>query len=168
MANLDRPGRPHQTVGGFDRSGRLWVAALCGGGGVALGALIPILARWVATLPWAPLQGPIELLGSTSQPWLAWGRPVLGLAVGLAMAAWIVVDSPVLDIHDHEIHVRRRGQVERVIERAKVDAVYRRGSKLVIETDTGRPLFEGEIEGDEAAVRDVFVTHGFPWEGPRD
>lgn len=157
-----------QTVGGFDRTGRLWVLALFASGGLALGALLPLLARWAADLPWVPFQGPLELLGSFDQSWLVWGRPTLGLVAGLGFATWVILDSPVLDINHEEIRVRRRGQVERLIERTKVDSVHRRGSKIVIETDSGRKLFEGEIEGDKSLIRDAFVNLDYPWEGARD
>jgi hypothetical protein len=88
---------------------------------------------------------------------------VLGLAAGLALAGWVISDTPVLDLPDDEIRILRRGKVQRIIPRNKVDAVYRRGSQVVTETGGGRKLFEGE----EHLVRDAFL-HGFPWEGPRD
>lgn len=168
MTNVGPASPSHQTVGGFDRSGKGWVLALFGVGGAGLGALLPILAGWTARLPWVPFRGPLELLSSFDQTWLTWGRPILGVAAGLTFAAWVILDSPVLDFHDDEIHVRRRGQVERVIQRSKVDAVYRRGSKIVIESASGRKMFEDEVEGDKDVLRDVFLSHGFPWEGARD
>jgi len=159
---------PVRTVGGFDRSGRLWVTGMFAVGGAALGALLPLLARWAAELPWVPFQGPLRLVGSFDQTWLTWGRPVLGLVAGLALAAWVVFDSPVLDVGPDRIDVRRRGEVERVVERAKVATVHPRGSKLRIETESGRTLFEGDVEGDKAQIRRAFVDHGYPWEGPAD
>lgn len=156
-----------RTVGGFDRTGRLWVCGLFGVGGLALGVVLPLLAKVVADLPWAPFQGPLELVASFDQTWLVWGRPALGLLLGLAAAVWVIADSPVLVITREEIHVRRRGEIERVIQRRKVDSIHRRGSKTVIETASGRKLFEGEIEGDKAEIREAFVAAGFPWEGPR-
>ena len=156
------------VIGGFDREGTLWVLVLFAIGGVAVGSLLPWLAARAGELPWIPFQGPLELLGSFDEPWLVWGRPVLGLLVGLGFAAWIVVDSPVLEIGSDLITVRRRGQVDRVIERSKVDAVYPRGSKIVIETGNGRTLFEDDIEADKSAVRRAFVDLGYPWEGPTD
>lgn len=168
MTNAGPPGPSNQRVGGFDRSGKAWVLALFGGGGAGLGALLPIVAGWAAGLPWVPFQGPLQLLGSCDQTWLTWGRPILGVAAGLTFAVWVILDSPVLDFHVGEINVERRGQVERVIQRSKVDAVYRRGSKIVIETASGRTLFEDEVEGDKDVLRDAFLSHGFPWEGSRD
>lgn len=159
---------PPTTVGGFDPAGRRWVLALFGVGGLAFGALLPVLARWATELPWVPFQGPLVLLGSFGDPWLVWGRPLLGLAAGLAFAIWVILKSPVLMVSREEIEVRRRGEVERVIERSKVDSVHRRGSKVVIETASGRKLFEDDVEGDKAVVRDAFISRGYPWEGHRD
>lgn len=169
MTAGDAPGGlPETTVGGFDRTGRRWVLGLFVIGGTALGALLPPLATWAADLPWVPFQGPLNLLRSFDEPWLVWGWPTLGLVGGLGFAIWVIVDSPVLDINQEQIEVRRRGQVARVIERAKVAAVYPRGSKIVIETDSGRRLFADDVEGDKSIVRGAFVDNGYPWEGPRN
>lgn len=164
----DPSGPATRTVGGFDRGGRVWVLVLFGIGGIALGFLLPLLATWAAKLPWMPFQGPIELLGSFDDTWLVWGRPLIGLALGLALAIWVIADSPVLRIGADRIEVRRRGETQRVIERAKVDSVHRRGSTVVIETPGGRTLFKGDVEGDRGQIRDAFVDLGYPWEGPVD
>lgn len=93
---------------------------------------------------------------------------MLGLVVGLGLALWVILESPVLVIDQDRISVRRRGQVERVLERSKIDSIYRSGSKTVIETETGRKLFEDEIEGDRSEIRAAFVDKGYPWEGAPD
>ncbi|MGL5909592.1 MAG: hypothetical protein ACRCZP_06300 [Phycicoccus sp.] len=33
-----------------------------------------------------------------------------------------------------------------------------------MESDRGRRLFDGEVEGGKRVVRDAFVDHGYPWE----
>ena len=86
------------TVGGFDRTGRAWVIALFVLGGIALGILLPAIARWASDFPWVPFQGPLQLLGSFDQPWLVWGRPILGALIALGFALWVIIDSPVLVI----------------------------------------------------------------------
>lgn len=159
---------PVHVVGGFDRAGRRWVVSLFGGGGVALGAVLPVLVGWAVELPWVPFQGPLRLIATFDQSWLTWGRPVLGLLLGLGAAAWVIADAHVLEVGPDEIQVRRRGEVQRVIQHATVASVHPKGSKVVIETETGRTLFEGEIEGDKAAVRRAFVETGYPWAGPRE
>lgn len=159
---------PARTVGGFDRSGRAWVFALFGLAGAGIGALLPLLAGWAAELPWMPFQGPLRLIGSFDQQWLVWGRPLLGLLAGTAFAAWVILDTPVLEVHPSRIAVRRRGETQRVIDREKVAAVYPKGSKLVIETEAGRVLFEGDVEGEREQIREALVEQGYPWEGPRE
>lgn len=161
----DSPTPDPSTVGGFDASGRAWVVALFGVGGGAFGALLPLLARLAVQLPWMPFQGPLQLLGSFDQAWLTWLRPAVGLLLGLAFAAWVIMNSPRLHIDGHQVRVERQGSIDRAIDRDKVDAVYRRGSKLIIESAAGRTLFADDVEGDPDAVRDAFLAHGYPWEG---
>lgn len=155
-----------RRIGGFDRAGRLFVVGMFGGGGLALGLVLPWLAGVVDDRGWVPFAGPLRLLASFDGSWLVWGRPLIGLLLGLAFAAWVVTSSAVLHVGPTEIRVERRGEVERVIPRASVDAVHRRGSKVVIETAGGRTLFDDDIEGERAAIREAFVSAGYPWEGP--
>ena len=68
--------------------------------------------------------GPLRLLGSFDQPWLVWGRPSVGLVAALAFALWVILNSPILHVSHDRIRVQRHGEVVRVIERAKVHAVY--------------------------------------------
>lgn len=160
------PGPPGQTVGGFDRAARTWLLTLFGVGGTTLGLVLPPLSRWAADLPWIPFQGPLRLLGSLHQPWTVWAGPAVGLTAALALATWIILNTPVLHIDHDQIRVQRHGEVVRVIERAKVDAVYRHRSRLIIESGAGRRLFEDEIEVDRTTLRDAFLANGYPWEGP--
>jgi hypothetical protein len=113
-----------------------------------------------------PFQGTVKLFGSFDEAWLVWGRPVIGLVVGLGLGAWIVLDSPILNISRTEVQVQRRGQVERTIPREKVEAVYWRKSKIVIDGPDGYTLFEEEIDGNKGIIHDAFLEAGFPWEGP--
>lgn len=156
-----------RVVGGFDHGDRVWVVLLFAGGGVAVGLLLPLLLRWTADLPWVPFQGPLRLAGSFDDAWLVWGRPLIGAALGTAFALWTIVNTPVLHLGAGQVTVRQHGEVVRVIERAKVDAVHRRGGKIVIENASGRVLFSGDVEGDKAAIARAFVETGYPWEGPR-
>lgn len=156
---------PPTVVGGFDRGGRVWVLVIFAALGAGAGALLPYVAGWAADLPWVPFQGPLELLASFDQAWLTWGRPLLGLVLGLAFAGWTIADSPVLEIEAARVRVRQRGEVQRILERDKIDAVHRKGGTVVIENAQGRVLFSGDVEGDRDAVRAAFVDHGYPWEG---
>jgi len=55
------------------------------------------------------------------------------MALGLAFAGWTIADSPVLEIETACVRVRRRGEVQRVLNRSKIDAVHRKGNAVVIE-----------------------------------
>lgn len=72
-----------------------------------------------------------------------------------------------LEVGSDAVEVRRRGRVDRVIERSTVDAVYMRGAKVVLETASGRNLFKDDIEEDRSVIRAAFVEHGYRWEGDR-
>lgn len=159
-------GGAETRVGGFGTGDRAVVVGLFAIGGGLLGWALPYVARWAADAEWAPFQGPLRLVGSIEGSWLEWGWPVIGALAGLAFAAWVVHSSPVLLVSDERVRVLRRGEVERVIRRDQVDGVHRRGSKVVIENAQGRELFAGDVEGDKATLRNAFVTHHYPWEGP--
>lgn len=157
-----------RTLGGFDDAARRWVVVVFAAGGALVGGLLPYLAGLAADLPWFPFQGPLELLGSFDQARLVWLWPAVGLALGLVFALWVIHETPVLHLTSREVRVERRGAVQRVIARDKVDAVFRRRSNVVIQTANGRELFDDDVEGDRDAIRDAFVALGYPWEGPAD
>lgn len=153
------------VVGGFDRGGRLFVVGGFAVAGIVAGFVLPLLARWAAGLPWVPFQGPLELISSFDATWLVWGRPLIGALLGLAFGLYVVAGTPVLEIRDDALEVRRNGQVQRVIPRETVGGVHLRGSKTVVEAKEGRVLFEDDVEGGKDAIRQAFVDHGYPWEG---
>ncbi|QKE83468.1 hypothetical protein [Arthrobacter sp. NEB 688] len=168
---MDVPGRSDEDdvvrrVGGFDTGGRAFVLTLFGGGGLALGLALPWLARLAAEQEWVPFGGPLRALGAPDAAWLPWGRPVIGLAVGLVLAAWVLAHTAVLHVSRAEVRVERYGSVQRVIPRERVDGVHRDGGKVVLEAASGRVLFRDDVEGDRDAVRAAFVDAGYPWEGP--
>lgn len=156
------------AIGGIHGSDRTWTYAIFGGGGAAVGALVPLLAGWAARVPWMPFQGPLELIGSFDQSWLSWGRPLLGLLLGLALGAVVVHRATVLLVSRERITVTRGNEVVREIARDQVDAVYPEKGHLVVETAAGRRLYDDEVEGDRGRHREVLLAAGYPWEGPRD
>lgn len=148
---------------GFDRQAKIFLYTICAALGAGLGAGIPFLAGWAASLPWIPFQGPLRLAASFDSAPAAWGRPALGLVVGLGFAAHVVYESPVLRVSAQRIEVSIKGAT-RHIARSDVAGLYRDGRKIVVESHAGRRLFHGEVEGGKDAVRSAFVSHGYPWE----
>lgn len=148
---------------GFDQEARAFIYSACAVVGVGLGAALPQVARWAAGWPWIPFQGLLQAIAAVDSSWAMWGRPSMGLILGIAFAAIVVFESPVLLVTDAQICVSERGN-SRTILRADIAGIYRDGSKVVVESPQGRRLFHGQIEGNKESVRDAFVSHGYPWE----
>ncbi len=134
--------------------------------GAALGAgaaaLLPIAARWVEERG-VPFPGILQLLASFDSDWLVWGRPVIGLVIGLVAALLIAHAEPVLHVSSDSVLIEK-GDSKRRIRREDVAGVFRDGKKLIIETEQGRRLYDGEVEGKRDLVRATFVDRGYPWE----
>ncbi|MEU3156981.1 hypothetical protein ABZ753_05225 [Streptomyces griseoincarnatus] len=65
----------------------LLLTLVCLGFGAGLGALVPLplLAKWMVTLPWAPFKRPTELLTSVPEPWLTLRATGAGALLGLVV-----------------------------------------------------------------------------------
>ncbi|USQ75934.1 YqeB family protein [Ornithinimicrobium cryptoxanthini] len=159
----DHLGPGEVTRLGFDRTGKAWVVGVCAAVGLLLGLAIRPVAESATGLDWVPFQGPLRLIASADHPWVGWLLAVLGIIAGLVFAAVIIHQSPVLHVGSDQIRVDQKGQV-RTIRRAQVATVYRDGSDLVLETEQGRTLFRGDVEGGKGAVREAFIARGYPWD----
>lgn len=130
--------------------------------GAGAAAVLPVAARWVEERG-VPFPGILQLLASFESDWLVWGRPVIGLAVGVVAAVLIAHHEPQITVSQDSVLITR-GDSRRRIQRADVAGVYRDGKTLVIETEQGRRLYEGGVEGKREEVRSAFVERGYPWE----
>lgn len=138
----------------------VWV--VLGAAGVGLGLALPWLLQNASQWP-IPYLGALEALGSIDSPLMVIGRPaVLGL-VGLVFAFFITHEAARLAITDERIRITE-GDDTRVVTREQVAGVYRRGSKVRIDSPEGRVLFDEDVEGGKAAVAAAFISHGYPWE----
>lgn len=140
----------------------VFLAVLGAALGTGAAALLPMVARWVEERG-VPFPGILQFLASFDSDWLVWGRPAIGLVVGLVAALVIVHNEPALTVTGDSVLVEK-GDSRRRIKRADVAGVYRDGKKLVIETEQGRRLYEGDVEGGRDLVRATFVDRGYPWE----
>lgn len=130
--------------------------------GAGAAAVLPVVAHWMEDRG-VPFPGILQFLASFESEWLIWGRPVIGLVVGLVAALVITSSEPVLTVSDEDILVTK-GDSRRRIRREDIAGVYRDGKKLVIETASGRRLYEGGVEGNRQTVRAAFADRGYPWE----
>ncbi|MCK0112001.1 hypothetical protein MWU75_07620 [Ornithinimicrobium sp. F0845] len=159
QGGTDPAGATRLGMSGGDTA---FLAVLGAGLGAGAAAVLPVVARWTEQRG-VPFPGPLQLLASFDSDWLVWGRPVIGLVVGVVAALLIAHHQPVLHITRDSVLVEK-GSDRRRIRREDVAGVFREGSKLVIETEQGRRLYEGDVDGGREKVRDAFRGHGYPWE----
>lgn len=148
---------------GFQHSDKTFILLTGAVAGTALGIVAPYVAGWLTGIPGVPFHGPLDTIASFDSSWMTWLRPLIGLLVGLGLAAYVIYQSPVLTVTSTRIEVTQHGDVRRIA-RSDVAGIYRRRGKIVVENEHGRRLFEGEVEGGRERVRDTFVSFGYPWE----
>jgi hypothetical protein len=153
---------PDRTVLGLPLVDRLVLGAGAPALGLVLGFFLPRLARWAATLPWVPLQGPLKLIASFDQRWVDIVCIGAGLVLGLGFAAAGFADSTKLTLTDTDVELRRN-DTTRNVARAAVDAVFVDGKDLVVLDRESRQLLRERYEGKAADVERAFQAHRYPW-----
>ncbi|WP_189215605.1 MULTISPECIES: YqeB family protein [Streptomyces] len=134
---------------------------LCAGltaAGAGLGWLVGPLARLLLTLPWAPLQGPAELVASLPAPVL----PVVGAVAGAALGLVARYEQLVVDLSDDRVALTSRGR-KREFPRDVVATAFRDGKHLVLLGHDGGELTRQECDLDAGRVAGAFTAHGYAW-----
>ncbi|MER5556524.1 hypothetical protein ABT001_33545 [Streptomyces sp. NPDC002793] len=126
--------------------------------GAGVGWLVGLLADWFVTLPWAPLQGPAELVASIPAPWLPAAGSVTGLALGLVAQH----EQLVIRLSDDRVVLTCKGRAQEFSCDA-IAAVFRDGKQLVLLGHDGGELTRQECDLDVSRVADVFTEHGYVW-----
>jgi hypothetical protein len=99
--------------------------------GAGAGWLLKALAGWAASLPWAPFQGPLELVASVPDPYATIGSLALGIVGGLVVAVLAEQDYVRVTVADDQVTIVRGGSSRRV-PRASTGAVFLDGKQLVL------------------------------------
>lgn len=126
--------------------------------GVGVGWLVDLLADWLVTLPWAPLQGPAELAAAAPAPTLPAAGAVAGLVLGLVAQH----EQLVLRLSAECVVLTSKGR-EREFPRDVIAAVFRDGKQLVLLGHDGGELTRQECDLDTGRVADAFTEHGYAW-----
>ncbi|MEV5598218.1 hypothetical protein [Streptomyces sp. NPDC052496] len=130
-------------------------------GAVALW-LISRAAGWVASLPWAPLQGPFKLVASAPEPLVS----IIALAVGLLLGAGLALLAD-LEYVTAEIGPERAvltvDKVTRTAPRAATAAVFQDGKNLVLLGHDTAELARVHGDFDTKRFAAAFEQHGYPW-----
>lgn len=146
-------------------SGRERAEALvvCGGGGLLLGLLLGLVWRFVERFEWLPFYGPVSELMSVGGGVGIALRLGLLTAAGLGLGVYSILTTPRFEISDDELVIHMLRDVRR-IRRDKIAGMFRKGSKLIIDSAEGRHLFEADADIAKDRMRQAFLKHGYPYE----
>lgn len=147
----------------YTRADRVWTYVLLAGGGGLLLLLGPVVAAWLADVPFVPFSDLLRWIGGFDGP-LAWFlRPVVGVGVGAAFAALVIDEAWSLEVHDDHV-VTVRGRDRRRLDRSSIVGVYLDRKRVVIDGEDGRVLFDKKVEARRDVVHAAFVSRGYPFE----
>ncbi|WKU04376.1 hypothetical protein [Micromonospora sp. HUAS LYJ1] len=130
--------------------------------GVAVGGLLPLVADWVAGLPWAPVQGWFELVAGLPYRRALAGGVTLGALAGLFVAHVGTRERLIVTVDRGGVRWRRDG-VDRELPRRAVTAVFVDGGELVLLGPAGAELARERSDLSRRRLRDAFDGHGWPW-----
>jgi hypothetical protein len=135
--------------------------------GAGAGWLLKSVASWVASLPWAPLQGPFKLVASFGEPQATIGAVVTGAVAGLVLAFIAEQESLTVAVSPDQVSMKR-GESSRRIERTSVNAVFLDGKQLVLLGRSGEELAREASDLDADRLQAAFLARGYPWRADGD
>ncbi|WP_420116952.1 YqeB family protein [Micromonospora sp.] len=138
----------------------MWVGFPLLGG--ALGGRLPMVADWVAGLPWAPVQGWFELVAGLPYRRALAGGLLLGMLAGLLLAYVGTRERLIVTVDRDGVRLRRDG-VDRELARRTVAAVFVDGRELVLLGPAGAELARERSDLSRQRLKDAFDGHGWPW-----
>ena len=133
-----------------------YVAAMLGGAG--LGWALGLLADWLVTLPWAPMQGPAKLVDSVPAAVL----PAVGILAGAALGLVAQYEQLTIRLQGDEVVLTRKGQ-RQSLSRADIGTFCRDGGQLVVLGGGGGELARHECGIGFERVAGAVVQHGHQW-----
>ncbi|HYN96917.1 MAG TPA: hypothetical protein VES42_24000 [Pilimelia sp.] len=135
----------------------------CGLGlGLLAGYLLPRVVAWAVTVPWVPMKGPLELLASLDDRWVAVGSLLAGPVVGLGLGWLALVTQLTVTVTAQELTLTRDDR-RRTVARADIDAVFLDGKALVVLDRESRQVVREAQDRSAARVAAVFQAYGYPW-----
>ncbi|MEU8780319.1 hypothetical protein [Streptomyces sp. NPDC048637] len=130
--------------------------------GAGAGWLVKVLAEWLVTLPWAPMQGPAKLLTSIPEPWLTVGLLSVGAALGLVLALMAQHEELAVAVSNERVALTRRARGQEFAHDRVVQA-FLDGKQLVLLGGDNGELAREACELNAQRVADAFRAHGYSW-----
>jgi hypothetical protein len=134
----------------------------CTACGAGVGWLVTLLADWLVTLSWAPLQGPAKLVTSVPEPWLTIGGVAVGALVGLVVGLVAVHESLSVRVSAGRVVLKVRDSSQE-FGRGEVDLAVRDGKQLVLLGADGMEIAREDCGLRWARVAEAFGAHGYRW-----
>lgn len=163
--NTTQPANSRQNV--VSELSLVWWFVFPAVGAAVLWGLLPFSA-WVAQLAWAPLQGPFALVASIPQPGAAIGAVALGSAAGLVLAYVAHTEGFTATVSPSRVELSRGSRVHDTVAGEEVHLVFMDGKELVLLSREGAELARQATDLKPAALRPVFVAHGYSWNDAGD
>ncbi|GGY27815.1 hypothetical protein GCM10010384_38660 [Streptomyces djakartensis] len=140
-----------------------WAIVLfCVACGAVGGALLPLLARWLLTLPWAPLEGPAELLTSVPEPALTLGTVAVGALGGLLLGFTAVHDSLSVGVSATHVTLTIRDGSQQFA-REEISVLFRDGKHLVLLGPGSLELARERCGLPWQRLAEALEAHGYAW-----
>ncbi|MFD5159410.1 hypothetical protein ACFWMJ_15255 [Streptomyces hawaiiensis] len=141
-----------------------WVIVLfCVACGAVAGALLPVLARLLLALPWAPLEGPAELLTSVPEPALTLGTIAVGVLGGLLLGFTAAHESLSVRVRDTHVTLAIRDSAQEFA-REEISVFFRDGKQLVLLGPDGLELAREHCGLNWRRLADALTAYGYAWE----
>ncbi|MFH9066445.1 hypothetical protein ACH4GM_35400 [Streptomyces coeruleorubidus] len=160
-------GKKRLPQAGADKDTELaesaWVIILfCVACGAGIGAVLPFLARLLLKLPWAPLEGPAELLTSVPEPALTLGTVAVGALGGLLLGLAAAHESLSVRVSDTHLALTIRDSTQEFT-REEIAVLCRDGKHLVVLAPDGMELAREHSGLPWQRLADTLAEHGYRW-----
>ncbi|QCD56683.1 YqeB family protein [Streptomyces hawaiiensis] len=141
-----------------------WAIVLfCVACGAVAGALLPLLARLLLALPWAPLEGPAELLTSVPEPALTLGTIAVGVLGGLLLGFTAAHESLSVRVRDTHVTLTIRDSSQEFA-REEISVFFRDGKQLVLLGPDSLELAREHCGLNWQRLADSLTAYGYAWE----
>ncbi|MFJ6657505.1 hypothetical protein ACIQNG_14200 [Streptomyces sp. NPDC091377] len=159
-----RRGPGERTAGGTTVIAEsAWLTVfVCVGCGLGGGWLITLLAGWLTALPWAPLQGPAELITSVPEPGLTLGGITVGGLLGLLVGFLAVHEALTVAVHAERVVLTVRDS-DQEFTADRIALAVRDGRQLVLLDPDGREHARERSGLSWRQVAEAFRAHGYAW-----
>jgi hypothetical protein len=155
-------GAPADELG-LSRGDRAVVVLGFPGLGAVVGYALPVVARWLLTLPWVPFGGPLRLVAALDDGWGRVAGVGAGVLLGAALAFIAVQETLKVSVGDDRLTLTL-GERTRTVVRGEVDAVFVEGKQLVVLDRESRQVVRERLENaGSPVVERAFRAHGYPW-----